>query len=65
MMSTTFEGATNVFCDNNYVVINSTIPESSLKSKQNSVAYHRVRESQAGILSAMLRKVSLPTLQKF
>ena len=62
MMVFSFEGSTNVFCDNNDVVINSTRPESTLKRKHNSVAYHRVREAQVGILSAMLRKVPLPTL---
>ena len=48
MMGIPFEGPTNVFCDNNAVVINSTRPESTLKRKHNSVAYHRVREAQAG-----------------
>jgi hypothetical protein len=41
------EGPANVFCDNNSVVINATIPTSLLKKKHNAIAYHRVRESIA------------------
>jgi hypothetical protein len=37
----------NVFCDNQSVVTNSTVPESTLKKKHNAIAYHRVRESVA------------------
>jgi hypothetical protein len=37
-----------VFCDNDAVVINSTRPKSTLNRKHNSIAYHRVREAQAG-----------------
>ena len=48
MMDIPFEGLTNVFCDNDAVVINSTRPESTLKRKRSSVTYHRVREAQAG-----------------
>ena len=48
MLRFSFEGPTNVFCDKNSVAINSTRPESTLKRKRNSVAYHRAREDQAG-----------------
>jgi len=41
------DGAANVFCDNNSVVINATIPTSSLKKNHNAIAYHRVREAIA------------------
>ena len=47
MMGIPFEGSKNVFCDNNDSVVNSTRPESTLKRKQNSVAWYRVREAQA------------------
>jgi hypothetical protein len=36
---------TNVYCDNHGVVVNSSKPESTLKKKHNSIAYHRVREA--------------------
>jgi len=47
MMGIEVEGATNIFCDNESVVKNSTRPESTLKKKHNAVSYHRVREAQA------------------
>jgi hypothetical protein len=36
-----------MYCDNNSIVISSTKPESALKKKHNSIAYHRVREAVA------------------
>jgi hypothetical protein len=40
-------GPTNVYCDNDAVVNNTTRPESTLKKKHNAIAYHRVREAVA------------------
>jgi hypothetical protein len=39
--------ATNVFCDNEAVYKNTTLPESTLKKKHHSIAYHRCREAVA------------------
>ena len=47
MMGIPIEEASNVFCDNQSVVTNSTIPQSTLQKKHNMVAYHKVRESVA------------------
>jgi hypothetical protein len=47
MMGIEVDGPTNVFCDNDSVVTNSTRPESTLKKKHNAIAYHRTREAQA------------------
>jgi len=47
MMGIGVNGATNVFCDNESAVKNSTAPESTLKKKHNAICYHRVREAQA------------------
>jgi hypothetical protein len=47
MMGVQVDGPTNVFCDNESVVKNSTKPESTLKKKHKAIAYHRVREAQA------------------
>jgi hypothetical protein len=47
MMGVPIDGPTNVFCDNQAVVINASIPESTLKKKHNSIAYHRCREAAA------------------
>jgi hypothetical protein len=41
------DGATNVFCDNNAVVKNVSIPESTLTKKHNAINFHIVRESVA------------------
>ena len=38
---------TNVFCDNEAVYQNTTIPESTLRKKHHSIAYHRFREAVA------------------
>ena len=47
MLGIPIEGPVNMFIDNESVVKNSTIPESILKKKNTSVAYHRIRESVA------------------
>jgi hypothetical protein len=38
------DGPANVFCDNNGVVKNTTIPESMLAKKHNAINYHAVGE---------------------
>jgi hypothetical protein len=38
MFGIPIEGATNVFCDNQSVVTNSTIPDSTLRQKHNAIA---------------------------
>ena len=44
-------GPANVFCDNQGVVKNTSVPESTLSKKHNSINYHVVREAAAaGIL---------------
>jgi hypothetical protein len=47
MFGVPVEGPTNVFCDNQSVVTNVTNPESTLKKRHNSIAYHKVRECVA------------------
>jgi hypothetical protein len=41
------QGPTHTFCDNNSVVLSSTIPGSILKKKHNAISYHKVRETIA------------------
>ena len=41
------DGAANIFCDNQSVVFSASTPESTLKKKHNSIAFHKVRESAA------------------
>jgi hypothetical protein len=47
MMGIPLDGSTNVRCDNMSVVYNTSRPESTLKKKNNSIAYHFVHESVA------------------
>ena len=47
MMGIPINGPARVLCDNELVVKNSTCPESLLKKKHISIAYHRVWEAQA------------------
>ena len=47
MMGIPIEGPTHVFCDNEAVYKNSSIANSALKKKHNSICFHRVRECVA------------------
>jgi len=47
MMGVPLEGPANMRVDNMSVVNNTTAPESTLKKKSNSIAYHFVRENAA------------------
>ena len=38
------DGATSIYCDNEAVCNSARTPESTLKKKHNSIAFHRVRE---------------------
>jgi hypothetical protein len=58
MFGIPIEGPASVFCDNNSVVLNVTVPESTLSKKHNAIAYHRVRESVA---SKVIRVAKEPT----
>jgi len=51
MMGVPLDGPAIVRADNMSVVKNSSIPESQLRKKSNSIAYHYVRErAAAGVL---------------
>lgn len=41
------KGATSIFCDNEAVYKSTILPESTLKKKHHSIAYHRCREAVA------------------
>jgi hypothetical protein len=47
MMGIIIDGPSQVVCDNKSVVLNMTLPSSTLKKKHNAIAYHRVRETVA------------------
>ena len=51
MFGVPIDGPANVFCDNNGVVKNTSLPESTLQKRHNAINYHVVREAAAaGIL---------------
>jgi hypothetical protein len=47
MFGVPLDGPTNMFVDNQSVVLNATNPTSTLKKKHCAIAYHRVREAIA------------------
>ena len=47
MFGVPIDGPANVYCDNEAVYKNTVIPESTLKRKHHSIAYHRCREANA------------------
>ena len=47
MMGVPVEGRTLLFGDNESMVKNTTLPQSTLKKRHNAVAYHRVRRAVA------------------
>ena len=47
MYGVPLEGPANIYCDNEAVYQNTIIPESMLKKKHHSIAYHRCREAVA------------------
>ena len=47
MFGVPLDGPASVFCDNEAVYQNTTVPESTLNKKHHSIAYHRCREASA------------------
>ena len=47
MFGIPIEGPADIYCDNEAVTKNCSIPESTLKKKHHSIAYHRNREAVA------------------
>jgi hypothetical protein len=47
MFGVPIDGPTDVLCDNQSVVTNTSVPESTLAKKHNAICYHRVREAVA------------------
>jgi hypothetical protein len=47
MFGVPIDGPANVFCNNEAVYKNTSLPESTLKKKQHSIAYYRYREAVA------------------
>ena len=45
MMGVKLDGPSVMLVDNEAVVMNTTLPSSTLKKKHNAIAYHKVREA--------------------
>ena len=41
------DGPTSMFCENESVTKNASVPESTLSKKHNAICYHKVRERVA------------------
>ena len=77
MFGIPIEGTSDIFCDNNSVVKNSSLPQSVLQKKHHAITYHFVREhATRGIvrvakidgkenLSDIFTKTSIPTPQRW
>ena len=67
MFRVPINGPADVFCDNQSVVTNVSIPSSVLNKKHNSICYHRVREAhkagtiRVGWISGQYNKAKIST----
>lgn len=50
MFCVPIDGPANVFCDNNGVVKNTTIPELMLAKEHNAINYHAIREAVTALI---------------
>jgi hypothetical protein len=62
MFGIPIDGPTNVYCDNEGVVKNTSIPESVLSKKHLSIAYHAVREAVAAGIMRVAKEDTLTNL---
>ena len=62
MFGVPIEGPVDVFCDNSGVVKNTSIPESTLKKKHNSINYHACREAVAAGIMRVGKEDSMTNL---
>ena len=49
MFGVPVDGPTNIYCDNEAVFKSCSMPESTLKKKHHSIAWHRAREAVAAL----------------
>jgi len=59
MFGIPIDGPTDVLCDNQSVVTNSSVPELQLSKKHNAICYHRVREACVADTIQMLKKIRI------
>ena len=62
MFGIPIEGSTSIFCDNEAVFKNASIPESTIKKKHVSICYHRCREAVAARTVRVAKEGTLTNL---
>ena len=62
MFGIPLEGPAQVFCDNQGVVKNTSIPESVLSKKHNAINYHAVQEAAAAGVLQVIKEDTLTNL---
>ena len=62
MLGTPVDGPALMLRDNNSVILNTTVPSSTLKKKHNALAYHRIREAIAG---GIMRFAHIASVENF
>ena len=55
-------GPANVYCNNKEVVSNTSLPESTLSKKHNSINYHVIREAVAAGIMQVAKENTLSNL---
>ena len=58
MFCVPMEGPTNIYYDNEAVCRNCSTPESTLKKKHHSIAYHRNREAVAAVMCRIMKEAT-------
>ena len=53
MLGVRLDGPTTMLCDNQSVVVNTSVPSSVLRKKHNAIAFHRIREAAAATIIVM------------
>ena len=56
MFGLPLEGPTGMFCDNEEVFKNTSTPESVLRNKHHSIAYHKCKESVAALICRIAKE---------
>ena len=62
MFGVPINGPANIFCDNQGVVKNTSIPSSTLSKKHNSINYHTIREAVAAGIITVYKEDTLTNL---
>jgi hypothetical protein len=62
MMGIPLDGSTSVFCDNEGMVKNTTVPESPLKKKHVAICYHRFHKAIAAGFILLAKEHTLTNL---